>query len=108
MLTQCGTTCLCPAGKTLAENLEGVPDLKEGQQVIMPLEQPIKASGHLQVHMLSCEQFCPGSKQARHDDDMMAGDKLYTRVPLSTRPSAEQREMVLNARVLGAAADPVR
>ena len=31
-------------GKTLAENLEGVPDLKEGQQVIMPLEQPIKAS----------------------------------------------------------------
>ena len=36
-------------GKTLAENLEGVPDLKEGQQVIMPLEQPIKASGHLQV-----------------------------------------------------------
>ena len=39
----------CATGKTLAENLEGVPDLKEGQQVIMPLEQPIKASGHLQV-----------------------------------------------------------
>ena len=38
-------------GKTLAENLEGVPDLKEGQQVIMPLEQPIKASGHLQVRV---------------------------------------------------------
>ena len=36
-------------GKTLAENLESVPDLKQGQQVIMPLEQPIKASGHLQV-----------------------------------------------------------
>ena len=37
------------AGKTLAENLESVPDLKEGQAVIMPLEQPIKASGHLQA-----------------------------------------------------------
>jgi dihydroxy-acid dehydratase len=37
------------AGKTVAENLESVPDLKEGQQVIMPLEQPIKATGHLQA-----------------------------------------------------------
>ena len=37
-------------GKTMAENLECVPDLSEGQQVIMPLERPIKATGHLQVH----------------------------------------------------------
>ena len=29
-----------------------MPDLKEGQAVIMPLEQPIKASGHLQAHAL--------------------------------------------------------
>ena len=33
----------------MAENLEGVPGLKEGQQVIMPIDQPIKESGHLQV-----------------------------------------------------------
>ncbi len=39
----------CMAGKTLAENLESVPDLQEGQQVIMPIDKPIKETGHLQV-----------------------------------------------------------
>ena len=40
---------LCIPGKTLAENLETVPNLKEGQEVIMPIDKPIKESGHLQV-----------------------------------------------------------
>lgn len=39
--------CLTVTGKTLAENLENVPDLEEGQDVIMPLDRPIKATGHL-------------------------------------------------------------
>ena len=39
----------CMAGKTLAENLESVPDLQQGQQVIMPIDKPIKETGHLQV-----------------------------------------------------------
>ena len=38
--------CLTVTGKTLAENLESVPDLEEGQDVIMPLDKPIKATGH--------------------------------------------------------------
>ena len=33
----------------MAENLADLPALKQGQQVIMPLDQPIKSSGHLQV-----------------------------------------------------------
>ncbi|MGP1993630.1 dihydroxy-acid dehydratase [Zobellia laminariae] len=41
--------CLTVTGKTLAENLEDVPDLEEGQDVIMPLENPIKATGHLRM-----------------------------------------------------------
>lgn len=41
--------CLTVTGKTLAENLLDVPDLQEGQQVIMPLENPIKATGHLRM-----------------------------------------------------------
>jgi len=41
-------SCL-PAGKTIGENLESVPDLKQGQQVIKPLETPIKETGHLQA-----------------------------------------------------------
>jgi dihydroxy-acid dehydratase len=37
-------------GKTVAENLADVPDLDfEKQKIIMPLETPIKATGHLQI-----------------------------------------------------------
>ncbi|MBW1297369.1 dihydroxy-acid dehydratase [Aquimarina litoralis] len=41
--------CLTVTGKTLAENLLDVPDLEEGQDVIKPLENPIKATGHLRI-----------------------------------------------------------
>ncbi len=41
--------CLTVTGKTLAENLAEVPSLTEGQQVIRPLEEPIKATGHLRM-----------------------------------------------------------
>ena len=37
------------AGKTLAENLKNVPDLKEGQMLIYPIDQPIKQTGHIQI-----------------------------------------------------------
>lgn len=41
--------CLTVTGKTLAENLLDVPNLTEGQDVIKPLEKPIKISGHLRM-----------------------------------------------------------
>lgn len=41
--------CLTVTGKTLAENLENVPDLIAGQQIIKPLENPIKKTGHLRI-----------------------------------------------------------
>ena len=41
--------CLTVTGKTLAENLEGLPGLKEGQKVIFPMSNPIKKTGHLQI-----------------------------------------------------------
>jgi len=41
--------CLTVTGKTLAENLLDVDDLKEDQDVIKPLEHPIKATGHLRI-----------------------------------------------------------
>ena len=37
------------AGKSLAENLKDCPDLTDGQKVIVPLETPIKESGHIQI-----------------------------------------------------------
>ena len=42
--------CLTVTGKTLAENLVSVPDLDFDQQkIILPLEHPVKATGHLQI-----------------------------------------------------------
>lgn len=42
--------CLTVTGKTLAENLAAVPDLSfETQKIIYPVENPIKATGHLQI-----------------------------------------------------------
>ena len=42
-------SCMTCTGKTMAENLASCPDLSEGQQVIMPIEKPIKKTGHLQT-----------------------------------------------------------
>lgn len=41
--------CLTVTGKTLAENLLDAPDLKEGQQIIRPIDKPIKSTGHIRV-----------------------------------------------------------
>jgi dihydroxy-acid dehydratase len=42
--------CLTVTGKTVAENLAGVPDLDFNEQdIIYPLERPIKKTGHLQI-----------------------------------------------------------
>ncbi|WGH76274.1 dihydroxy-acid dehydratase [Tenacibaculum tangerinum] len=41
--------CLTVTGKTLAENLTEVPSLTNGQEVIKPTENPIKATGHLRM-----------------------------------------------------------
>ena len=40
---------LTVTGKTLAENLADVQDYPEGQQVIMPLDKPIKKDSHLVI-----------------------------------------------------------
>jgi dihydroxy-acid dehydratase len=41
--------CLTVTGKTIAENLKSLPGLQEGQDVIFPIEHPIKKTGHLQI-----------------------------------------------------------
>jgi dihydroxy-acid dehydratase len=42
--------CITVTGKTIAENLKDIPVLQfDNQDVIMPLEKPIKATGHLQI-----------------------------------------------------------
>ena len=41
-------SCMTCTGKTMAENLASCPDLSEGQEIILPLDKPIKETGHLQ------------------------------------------------------------
>lgn len=42
--------CLTVTGKTLADNLASAPDLDfDKQKIILPVEHPIKATGHLQI-----------------------------------------------------------
>ncbi len=41
--------CLTVTGKTLAENLIEVEDLREGQDIIHSFDNPVKESGHLQI-----------------------------------------------------------
>ncbi len=41
--------CLTCTGKSLEENLEEMPDLAEGQKVIMPFNKPVKSTGHIQI-----------------------------------------------------------
>jgi dihydroxy-acid dehydratase len=41
--------CMTVTGKTIGENIESFPNLKEGQKIIFPISNPIKKTGHLQV-----------------------------------------------------------
>jgi len=41
--------CLTVTGKTIAENLQRLPGLKAGQDVVHTLEDPIKSTGHIQI-----------------------------------------------------------
>jgi dihydroxy-acid dehydratase len=41
--------CMTVTGKTVAENLAAVPPLTPGQDVIRPLSNPLKATGHIRI-----------------------------------------------------------
>jgi dihydroxy-acid dehydratase len=41
--------CLTVTGRTVAENLSAAPGLAPGQRIIRPLDDPIKATGHIQI-----------------------------------------------------------
>lgn len=54
--------CLTVTGRTVAENLADLPGLSEGQDIILPLDRPIKKSGH--IHILK-GNLAPGSSVAK-------------------------------------------
>ena len=42
-------SCMTVTGKTMAENIESLPGLKEGQKIVQPMSNPIKKTGHIQI-----------------------------------------------------------
>lgn len=55
-------SCLTVTGKTIGENLADLPDLKDGQDVVRPLSNPIKATGHIRIMR---GNFCPEGAVAK-------------------------------------------
>lgn len=41
--------CLTVTGQSVAENVKSLPALTKGQQIVRPLDDPIKPTGHLQI-----------------------------------------------------------
>lgn len=55
-------SCLTVTGKTIAQNLAEVNGLAEGQRVIVPIETPIKKTGHIRIMR---GNFCPDGAVAK-------------------------------------------
>ena len=41
--------CLTVTGKTIAQNVESAPSLPQGNEIIHPLDSPIKKTGHIEI-----------------------------------------------------------
>ncbi len=41
--------CMTVTGKTMADNLVDLPGLPDGQEIIRPIDNPIKETGHIQI-----------------------------------------------------------
>jgi dihydroxy-acid dehydratase len=55
-------SCMTVTGKTIAQNLVECKGLAEGQRIIMPLEQPLKKTGHIRIMR---GNFCPDGAVAK-------------------------------------------
>lgn len=56
-----GSQMTC-TGKTVADNLAELPALAEGQKVVMPVDKPLKESGHIRIMR---GNFCPDGAVAK-------------------------------------------
>jgi len=54
--------CMTVTGRTLAENVADLDGLAEGQEIIQPVEKPIKDSGHIRIMR---GNFCPDGAVAK-------------------------------------------
>jgi dihydroxy-acid dehydratase len=54
--------CLTITGKTIAENLKDLPGFSKGQDVVHPISNPIKKTGHIRIMR---GNFCPDGAVAK-------------------------------------------
>ena len=54
--------CMTVTGKTMAENVAALDGLAEGQDIIHPVEKPLKESGHIRIMR---GNFCPDGAVAK-------------------------------------------
>jgi dihydroxy-acid dehydratase len=54
--------CLTITGKTIAENLAGLPGFTKGQDIVHPVANPIKRTGHIRIMR---GNFCPDGAVAK-------------------------------------------
>jgi len=86
--------CLTVTGKTIAENLQDLPGLKQGQDVFHPLSDPIKSSGHIQILK---GNLAPGGSVAK----ITGKEGLYFRGPARVFDAEEDMLTALEAGRIG-------
>ena len=55
-------SCLTVTGKTIEENLADLPGLNEGQDIVHPVAEPLKSTGHIRIMR---GNFCPDGAVAK-------------------------------------------
>jgi len=70
-------SCLTVTGNTLEQNLDGMPGLKDGQEIIVPLSAQIKETGHLTIFRGNIAKDGSVVRQLRHSL------RPFLRTPLS-------------------------
>ncbi|PJZ38696.1 dihydroxy-acid dehydratase [Leptospira levettii] len=69
-------SCLTVTGKTIAENLESLPDLPKDQDLIRPVSNPIKKEGHIQVLYGNIAKKGAVAKITGHEGEMFEGKAI--------------------------------
>ncbi|XDD42675.1 dihydroxy-acid dehydratase [Leptospira sp. WS60.C2] len=69
-------TCMTVTGKTVAENLEALPDLPKDQDLLRPVNNPIKKEGHIQVLYGNIAKKGAVAKITGHEGEMFEGKAI--------------------------------
>ncbi|XDD46397.1 dihydroxy-acid dehydratase [Leptospira sp. WS39.C2] len=69
-------TCMTVTGKTIAENLESLPDLPKDQDLLRPVSNPIKKEGHIQVLYGNIAKKGAVAKITGHEGEMFEGKAI--------------------------------